>query len=119
MTALAIGDVVKVGVFGDVVYVVRCPAARRGWWYVWNKLPQLAVPVTRIVKSGELRLIRKRPTYAPGEKVSYQGREARILEDLGDSVEISSGLSKVEISKADLVVEYLNKTQKENDYARY
>jgi len=59
MTALSVGDIVRCGVYGDLTYVVRAPAARRGWYFLFSSVPHLPTPVTRIARAGELKLIRK------------------------------------------------------------
>lgn len=56
MGTFSVGDTVRVG---HVEAVVRCRAARAGWYFLINKLPHLPVPVTRIAKGNELRLIAK------------------------------------------------------------
>jgi hypothetical protein len=107
MTALSPGAIVKAGVHGDLVFVVRCQAARHGYWHLQARVANNPVLITRVERTSALRLVRPAPVYKPGERVTYQGHPATVLEDMGDHVAIVAGLSRVEASKADLVLERL------------
>jgi hypothetical protein len=98
------GAIVKAGSFGDSVWVVRCPAARPGYWHLQNKIVGRSTSITRIARTGELRLVAPAPTFKVGETVKYEGREATVIADLGDEVTIVAGLSRVDAPKSELVL---------------
>jgi hypothetical protein len=107
VSALSVGDTVKVGSLEDSVFVIRCRTARPGWYHLVSKVADHPTLITRVEPASALRLVKPAPTFKTGERVVYQDRPATILEDLGDNVELASGLSKITVSKYDIVLAQL------------
>jgi len=107
VSALSVGDTVKVGSLGDSVFVVRYRASRPDWYHLVSKAADHSTLITRVEPASALRLVKPAPTFKTGERVVYQDRPATILEDLGDDVERVSGLSKIPASKCDIVLAQL------------
>jgi hypothetical protein len=57
-------------------------------------------------------LIAKAPKFERGEIITFKGQRSSVLEDFGDEITITVGVSSATISKCDIVLDRLNGTQK-------
>jgi hypothetical protein len=94
---------------GDPIWAIRCQSAREDWWHLVALVERdgQLVRESSVVCADDFELVRPAPTFRPAQKVLYEGREARVLEDFGDEVEIVANLSKATVGKAELVLAQL------------
>lgn len=57
-------------------------------------------------------MIAKAPKFERGEIITFKGQRSSVLEDFGDEITITVGVSSATISKCDIVLDRLNGTQK-------
>lgn len=98
MTQLSPGCVVRIGPHGYSLFVV-VSHDENGDWVIKNN------GHTRTAKASALRLVRPVPVYQVAQRVTFQGNSwATIQKDLGDKVELTSGMKRHVVPKADLVL---------------
>ena len=91
---------------------MRCRSGKHGYWHLVAHVKGKPVPITKIARAGEMRVIAPPPKFEPGEIITFQGRRSSVLDDLGDEVILTVGLSTVTISKCDITLDRLNGTKK-------
>jgi hypothetical protein len=109
MTTFAPGALVKDGSFGDAVWVVRASAGRPNHWHLFNKVAGRLTPITKVARESTLKIIAPAPLFKVGDVITYNGRQAMVMEDLGgDQVKVVVGFYDTDANRADLVLERIN-----------